>query len=145
MLRALLFGVLTLGAARLAWTLARAPAAIDALGGEATGAFDENSFQPLVDALAELNAPGAPVYIFASDPAAFGWIRYRAYPQRVQWLPAVGHDALRSLPAGTSYVVLPLARGADDASATLRARSGAAQVERLLVRDGVFALYRVQR
>jgi hypothetical protein len=145
MLRALLFGVLTLGAARLTLMLARAPAALDALGGEAAGPFDEQSFQPLVDALAELATPGAPVYIVASDPAAFGWIRYLAYPRRVEWLPAVGHDALQGLPAGTSYVVLPLARVADDASATLRARSGAAQVERLLARDGAFALYRVRR
>lgn len=147
MLRALLFGVLSLGAARLAWSLSREPAVLEALGGGTpeTRRFDYPSFEPLVSHLAAQDPPDRPVFVLAPDSAAFGWIRYLAYPRRIDLLPAAGRDALGALPEGTSFIVLPFARDGDDVAAQLRARSGAARVERVLAREGAFALYRVQR
>ena len=145
MLRLLLLGVLSLGAARLAWTLAREPRVLDALSGEpAARRFEEDEFAPLVERLRAL-PPGEEVFVLAADADAFGWIRYLAYPRRIVLAPQTGPEALNALPAGTSWLVLPEARAGDDASGTLRARAGARAAERVLARDGAFALYRIER
>jgi len=145
MLRLLLFGVLSLGVARLAWTLAREPRVLDALSGEPSARrFEEQDFAPLVERLAAI-PPDEEVFVLAPDGSAFAWIRYLAYPRRIVLAPLTGPEALEVLPAGTSWVVLPEARAGDDASLTLRARAGARAAERVLARDGAFALYRIER
>ena len=84
MLRVLLFGVLSLGAAQLMWTLVRQPAFLDALGGTTTsGRYDYESFEPLAAQLRAELAPDEPVFVLAPDSAGFEWIRYLAYPRRM--------------------------------------------------------------
>src|SRR5262245_3233618 len=125
MLRLLLLGVLGLGVARLGWTLAHEPAALDALSGEPSARrFEEPDYAPLVERL-RAAPPEEAVFVLAADGSAFAWIRYLAYPRRIELAPVTGREALSVLPAGTSWVVLPGARAGDDASGTLRARTGA--------------------
>ena len=145
MLRVLLFAALSLGVARLGWMLAHEPRVLDTLSGEpAARRFEEEDYAPLVERLATL-PPGEEVFVLATDGSAFAWIRYLAYPHRIALAPVTGREALNVLPAGTSWVVLPEARAGDDVSGTLRARAGARAAERVLARDGAYALYRIER